>query len=297
MKVSGESEVAIIIPCRNESIYLKQTLDFLLLTEVKYLCNIIIVDDHSTDNCCKFIKKSHDLYNNVSLIHTKGIGAAGARNLGVQIAEAAKILVFCDAHILVQKNWLNSLLSAFENNEVSAVCPGIGSFNPKSPVGYGQSWNNELEVIWLKKPADIKEVPLAPGGCFAIRKEAFDSVGGFDRDFRSWGFEDVELSLKLWLLGYKIYVDPGVRVGHKFRKVQPYEVNLTEFHYNKLRMAISHFNLERLNKVINTMQGYPNFKQIQERLAQSDAFTQRADYFKSRLHDDDWFFNKFNIAF
>lgn len=297
MKGSGESEVAIIIPCRNESIYLKQTLDFLLLTEAEYLCNIIIVDDHSTDNCCKFIRKSHDLYNNVSLIQTEGIGAARARNLGAQIAGAAKILIFCDAHILVQKNWLNSLLSAFENKEVSAVCPGIGSFNPKSPTGYGQSWNNELEVIWLKKPAGLEEVPLAPGACFAIRKEVFDSVGGFDRDFKSWGFEDVELSLKLWLLGYKIYVHPGVRVGHKFRKVQPYEVNLTEFHYNKLRMSISHFNIERLNKVIRTMEGYPNFKQIKERLAQGDAFTQRADYFKSRLHGDDWFFKKFNIDF
>lgn len=297
MKDSGKSEVAIIIPCRNESIYLKQTLDFLLLTEAKDLSNIIIIDDHSTDNCCKFMKKKYDLYNNVSLIQTEGIGAAQARNLGAHVAGDVKILVFCDAHIIMQKNWLNSLLSTFENKEVSTICPGIGSFSPKSPAGYGQSWNNEFEVIWLKKPADIEEVPLAPGGCMAVRKEVFDSVGGFDRDFRSWGYEDVELSLKLWLFGHKIYVHPGVKIGHKFRKVQPYEVNLTEFYYNKLRMAFSHFNIERYNKVISTVKCYPNFEQILKRLAQSDASSQRADYFKCRLHDDDWFFSKFNIPF
>lgn len=297
LKDSKQSDVTIIIPCKNESIYLKQTLDFLLQTEAKQLSNIIVIDDHSTDNCCSFLKKKPNLYNGVSLVQTEGIGAAHARNLGVQIAGDAKILVFCDAHIIVQKLWLKSLLSAFENKELSAVCPGIGGFDPKSPAGYGQIWNDKLETVWLRKPEDLKEVPLSPGGCMAVRKEVFDSVGGFDHDFQSWGFEDQELSLKLWLYGYKIYVHPGMRVGHRFRKVPPYKVNLTEFHYNKIRMAFSHFNIKRINKVINSMEHCSYLNKSLERLAESDIFMQRADYFKNRLHDDDWFFDKFNIPF
>lgn len=290
-------EIAIIIPCKNEGIYVKQTLDFLLKTEAKHMADIFIIDDNSNDNCCEFLKDYPNQYYNVSLIQTKSIGAAQARNLGASLAAPAKVLVFCDAHITMEKNWLYSMLIVLENTDVNAVCPGIGHFDPNSPIGYGQTWNEHLEVYWLKKPTDVTEIPLAPGGCIAIQKAVFDAVGGFDKGFSSWGYEDTELSLKLWLFGYKIFVHPAIRIGHKFRKVQPYHVDISEFYYNKLRMAYSHFNENRKDKVISSMHNCPNIDKALYKLSQSDTFDQRADYFKRRVHDDDWFFNKFNIKF
>ena len=164
-------------------------------------------------------------------------------------------------------------------------------------MGYGQTFNDNFEICWLKKPTCIQEIPLAPGGCMAIRKDVFTTIGGFDSGFQSWGYEDVELSLKLWLFGYKIFIHPGVRIGHKFRKVQPYDVNITEFHYNKLRMAYSHFNDVRINKLIRSIQEYPTFQDVMEKISTSNTLEQREDYLKRRLHNDDWFFNKFNIPF
>lgn len=292
-----EYEVAIIIPCKNEGIYIKQTLEFLFKTEAKNISNIFIIDDGSNDNCCEFLKNPFNRYSNVTLVERKGIGPSAARNLGAGFAPLTKILVFCDAHITMQPNWLNTLLKAFNNKDVNVVCPGISHFSPDSPVGYGQTWNEKFETYWLKKPMNIKEVPLAPGGCMAIKKEVFDAVGGFDHGFHSWGFEDVELSIKLWLFGYKIFVHPDVKIGHKFRKMQPYNVDLTEFHYNKLRMAFSHFNENRIYKLMKPLQDYSNFKTILNKITASDTYDQRIDYFKRRLHDDDWFFNRFNIPF
>lgn len=290
-------KVSIIIPCKNESIYIKQTLDFLLRTEAAYISDIIVIDDHSTDNCCSFINKKKSLYQNVTLIQTEGTGASLARNYGAEYAYGSEILVFCDAHITMEQGWLNEILKAFDNKDVSVICPGISSFDPGSPVGFGQSWNEKFEVFWLKKPADIQEIPLAPGGCMAVRKSVFDAVGGFDHGFRSWGYEDVELSLKLWLFGYKIFVHPGIRVGHKFRKIQPYNVDLTEFNYNKLRMALSHFSPDRCRKAVGFIKQYPDFQQVIELVKESNTIKQRADYSERRLHDDNWFFNKFHIPF
>jgi GT2 family glycosyltransferase len=297
MEYIKESEVAIIIPCKNEGIYIKQTLDFMLQTEARNVSEIVVIDDCSNDNCCEFLKKQAKYYPNVLLMQTKGIGAAQARNLGANIIKEVKVLVFCDAHIIMEPNWLKDLLSAFQSREVSAVCPGIGQFDPNRPTGYGQTWNEMLEVYWLKKPRELQEIPLGPGGCIAIRKAVFDSVGGFNKDFVSWGFEDVELSLRLWLMGYKIFVHPGTRVGHKFRKVQPYEVDLTEFYYNKLLMGVSYFNSNRLDKLLGIMREHSYYNKIYERILKSDALMLRKNYLECQVYEDDWFFNKFNIPF
>jgi GT2 family glycosyltransferase len=297
MNATEKCRIGIILPCKNEGIYIKQTLDFLNRTEARNISNLIIIDDNSNDNCCDFFKYASKNYPNAVLLHTNGIGAAGARNIGADFASWAEILVFCDAHIIMQPNWLNTLLKTFDNKDVSVVCPGISDFPPYSPAGYGQSWNENFETYWLKKPRDISEIPLAPGGCMAVRKNVFDAVEGFDRGFNSWGFEDVELSLKLWLFDYKVFVHPGVKISHKFRKKQPYDVDLTQFLYNKLRMAYSHFNENRVCRVIKLLQECSHYNKALSLLASSDTYVQRNAYFNRRIHDDDWFFNKFKIPF
>ncbi|MDW8800546.1 glycosyltransferase [Clostridium sp. A1-XYC3] len=293
----GKRDSAIIIPCKNEGIYLKQTIDFMLKTEAKKLSDIFVIDDNSNDSCCEFLKSASKRYPNVSLIQTKGIGPSQARNLGAALASDARFLIFCDAHLTMREGWLNTMLEAFNNREVSVICPGIGHFHPNSAVGYGQNWNENLETYWLERPNSIGEIPLAPGACMIIKRDVFHAVGGFDPLFTSWGYEDVELSLKLWLFGYKIFVHPAVKVGHKFRKVQPYNVNIVDFHYNKLRIAIIHFNKARVKKLIKLMNDYPHFEKIIEKIKISNSHEHRKNYFRRRIYDDNWFFNKFNIPF
>lgn len=291
------SKVAIIIPCKNEGIYLKQTVDFMLQTEVKNGAQLIIINDGSQDRSCQFLASKPESYPGIKLLHTKGIGASRARNLGVTATSNPKILVFCDGHIIMQKGWLNTLLEAFDDPEVTAISPGIGSFNPDNPVGYGQSWNEQLEIRWLEKPTEIKEIPLVPGACVAIRREAFERVAGFDQGFNSWGYEDVELSLKLWLFGFRLYVHPGVKIGHKFRKTPPYQVNPVDFLYNRIRMCVSHMNTTRIDKMTNILKKHPQFDDVMHMLSKSDTYDQRKRYLKQRKFSDDWFFDRFDIPF
>jgi GT2 family glycosyltransferase len=290
-------KAAIIIPCRNENIRPKQTVDFMLRTEARGKTPIIVIDDGSKDRSCYFLRQKNKDYKDIVLITTEGIGASGARNLGAESAEGAEILIFCDGHIIMQKGWLHTLLETFHNPEVSAVCPGIGPFDPHRRAGYGQTWDNSLEIKWLERPSGIQEVPLAPGACLAIRKSAFDAVHGFDRGFNSWGYEDVEISLKLWLFGYKIFVNPWVKIGHHFRKVPPYQVNPVDFHYNRVRMAVSHFNQDRIARIIEALGDRRHTARTLTKIILSDSLEQRNKYLYQRTYDDDWFFAKFNIPF
>jgi GT2 family glycosyltransferase len=297
----GESKkinVSIIIPCRNEGLKIKQTADFLLRTEAGHRDNIeiIVVDDGSEDRCCDFLDWKAPLYGKIRLLTTQGVGAARARNLGAERARG-DTLVFCDGHISVQKGWMDTLLEAFSQQEVDAVSPGVGPYDPAHTAGYGQTWDEKLEIRWLKKPSDIEPVPLAPGACLAVKKDVFKYVGGFDRGFNSWGYEDTELSLKLWLFGYKVFVNPHVRVGHYFRKTPPYTVDSVEFVYNRLRMAASHFKESRISKLIDLVKDKIDISALFTKVLFSDTIGQRKDYLARRKHDDDWFFSKFSIPF
>jgi len=293
----NSKKIAIIIPCKNENIKPRQTVEFMLRTEARQKASIIVIDDGSKDKSCDFLRKNNPEYQNVTLITTKGIGASHARNLGAKSAGDKEIFVFCDGHIIMQKGWLDTLIETFSTPEVDAACPGIGPFDPKHRVGFGQTWDSKLEIKWLDRPAHIQEVPLAPGACLAIRRKVFEAVNGFDRGFNSWGYEDVELSLKLWLFGYKIFANPFVKIGHHFRKIPPYQIDPVDFYYNRVRIAVSHFTEERIAKIIENLSSKTHMAQTLARIIASDSIDQRRSYFENRTHDDEWFFSKFNIPF
>ena len=45
-----------------------------------------------------------------------------------------------------------------------------------------------------------------------MRRHVFEAVGGFDGGMTGWGWEDQEISLRLWLLGYELRLVPEVTV-------------------------------------------------------------------------------------
>lgn len=287
-------KVSVIIPAKNEGIHVENTVNSLLNWTDKEI-EIIVVDDRSEDNCCQFLKDPQ--YKMIKFFKTDALGAAKARNFGASKA-TGDIYVFSDAHVFVSKGWLDQILEDFQRPEISAMVPGIADAkNPKN-IGYGQTWNQELKITWyLNKPKEIKAIPLAPGGFLAVRKEVFNAVGGFDRGFRIWGKEDEEFSLKLWLFGYQIFVEPSVIVSHVFRKKHPYRVMLEHVNYNYLRMALSHFNQRRIAKVLGGIKEYQHSEEVITEVILSNVWSQRQEYLVRRKFDDDWFMEKFKILF
>lgn len=291
------AEASIIIPCKNEGQNVRMTLDSILASSLDKSTEIIVVDDDSSDGCCQFLQESKN-YEKVKLISSPGLGAARARNLGASRARG-EYLIFCDAHIAVPENWLEYLLDTFTRPGVDAVSPAIGSLENPAAAGYGQTWNDKLKTVWLPQPAEmkIKAVPLLPGGCLAVRAGAFYQAGGFDGKFIVWGCEDAELSLKLWLFGYRLYVNPSVKVLHLFRSRHPYPVTMDHVHHNLLRMACSHFKVERVKKVMGLIEPCGNVQKIFRDVLKGGAMEQRRRYFARRMYDDDWFMKKFEIEF
>ena len=65
-----------------------------------------------------------------------------------------------------------------------------------------------------RRPAP-REVSFASGAALAVRREAWDAVGGFDDAYFMYG-EDLDLSLRLRLAGWGVGIVPAARVAHDY---------------------------------------------------------------------------------
>jgi len=306
MSTNVKWNVSIIIPSKNEGINLFNTVKSIITSKTSIPYEIIIVEDGPKDNLFRDnIFRYYDKYLQknkitITIINDNELGAARARQLGARHANG-KYFLFCDAHVFVEDLWLDKLIQPLGKENLDAVCPSIAPHDKPHHCGYGQTWDSSFGIQWLPNTGKINIVPLLPGGCFIIKSNVFHKIRGFDEGFRLWGYEDGELSLKLWLMGYRIGVHPEVKVLHIFRKRFPYYVGFEHIYYNLLRMAYIHFNQKRIKKVLTILEKRINeqreLERIQRQVIKSEAFDLRNWFLSRRQYDDNWFFKTFKIPF
>jgi GT2 family glycosyltransferase len=286
------STVSVVIISRNEGAELRATVENLTETLPRRGSEIIVVDDGSTDGSTAFLKKRHE----IRLLKSDGIGVANARNFGASHATGDAI-VFCDAHMRAPKGWHRALLELLESNEVGAVAPGVYSLTEPRRRGYGLYFvGPELHARWhAKRGKKPVEVPIVPGCFLAMRRSVFEATGGFDSGMRQLGGNDNELSLRLWLLGYRLFVVPTIAVGHLFRTSIPFEATWTSVVHNRLRTAFVHFGEARVARVVDALRGYESFPQGLAMVLAGDPVARRRVLHAQRRRTDDWFFDTFGL--
>lgn len=77
------------------------------------------------------------------------------------------------------------------------------------------------------------------GGVFAINRDYFWKMGGYDPKIYGWGGENFELSFKTWLCGGRLDIIPCSHVAHLDRNAQhrPYANAINSNNVNFLRIA------------------------------------------------------------
>lgn len=292
----SKPSVSIVIPTHNEGKDVLATIDCILRnSQIEHL-QLIVVDDGSTDHSTAslLVLAEQGL---IELVRGSGLGAIGARNRGSELAQA-DIIGFVDAHCYTPKGWLKPLLDEFERSPlVAALSPVIGSLNNFQAKGYGATWiNDELAMHWLPQTDHVTEVPFIGGAATFVRKAIFQRLSGFDDGIVQWGFEDMELSIRLWLFGYPIVVVPDSTIYHKFRTRFPYNIDYSEVCYNKLRMIFLHFEGKRLSRLLKHHLRYPCAEKGLKRLYQ-DGSEERRDYLlANRVQNMDSFCDRFRLV-
>lgn len=289
-------KISIIFPVKNEGENVKNTLNSLKSVKTNLNFEVVIVNDGSEDGCCDFLDEFESKFK-INYIESNRVGSSNARNVGAENSDG-NYLVFCDAHLFFEDYWLDKIIEPIEEGLTDSVTPIISPHDNPNVKGYGQSLNmNNFRAIWNGKREKLSDTAILSGGCFAISRKAFDDIGGFERRFRVWGFEDIEFSLRMWLFGYKCSILPTVQILHVFRKVFPYQMNANFSDYNMIRLAYSHFSEERIEKCKPFVRSQNLIEEFIKDNIADGILEQRKQYFEKRKHDDDWFFKTFNINF
>jgi glycosyltransferase involved in cell wall biosynthesis len=273
---------------------LDMTVRSVLASKNEIPVEVMIVDDGSTDGSCERYRSG--TYAEVHVVDGGGLGVARARNRGAEHTRG-EMIVFLDAHCEVSPNWLDCLASAMAEPDVAIVSPAFTRLGETHPVGLGVGWaTTRLDLHWFL-PVDEAdcpyEIPLAPGGCQAYPAATFRALGRFDEGFACWGSEDHEISLRAWLLGYRVVAEPGACVAHWFRDTRAFEVDEVDVVFNLLRMIRLHFTGSRLSKIVDAVSTTPMFARVQQMLAESDVDDVREELLAVRERDDGWFCETF----
>jgi len=139
------------------------------------------------------------------------------------------------------------------------------------------------------------------GCCFAVSREVYEKLGGFDLEMRGWGSEQVDFGLKLWLLGYRVLNDIEAVVGHRFQPDEACDVSKTQIVANQLRTARKHFTEATWSDWLGPFRvQHPNpvWKEAWEIFAQRGpvAERERDDLMARRVHDEFWYADEFDLG-
>ncbi len=289
-------DVSVVVPVHNEGASLLDTLESVAQSRSVDL-EVVVVDDGSTDGGCDPLRRSPGASASLRLISlAERGGVAPARNAGAAQARA-DVIAFLDAHCRLDPRCLERLLEVLDRDPSCIVTPCIASAEDPRRRGYGvKPTEVPFDYRWLPRTAEAPvAVPVAAGGCLALRRELFQALEGFD-SMRGLGVEDVEFSLRSWLLGHQVLVVPDAELSHRFRPPNRYRIGLDDYLHNALRTAVIHFDGERRRRVVDRLQNRPQFGRAAARMLAGDVCERRAAMRIRRRRDADWYCRRFEIA-
>jgi GT2 family glycosyltransferase len=160
------------------------------------------------------------------VIHGRNAGYATACNSGAAQATAPILLMLNSDVVPDRPGWLVPLLARL------AADPKLGCVGPKLMFddgslqhaglyfarGPGDDWYNCHYFKGFPRhypmACQARLVPGVTGAAMLMRREAWDSVGGFSSDYIVGDYEDSDLCLRLRQAGYGILYEPAAELFH-----------------------------------------------------------------------------------
>jgi GT2 family glycosyltransferase len=203
--LQNRPSLSIIVPAFNNPRDLEECLSP-LLAEAPPDTEIIVVDDGSTEQI-----RSVATAKRVSVVRLdQNAGPSSARNAGARRA-TGDVVLFIDSDVVVAAGAIDHLLQVFaENDDVAAV---FGSYNNRPrATGVVSQYRNLLHhyVHQTGNP----EASTFWAGFGAIRRQAFEAVGGFDEKRFTRCMEDIELGYRLRRANKRIVLDKRIQGTH-----------------------------------------------------------------------------------
>ena len=255
-------KVSVVTPNYNGIKFLNNYFETLLI-QSRFIEEIIIIDNASTDGSIEFIEefiKSPNYPIDIRLIkNEENLGFAPAVNQGIALAKCEYIYSL-NNDVELEWNALDEIINAMEDS----IDLGENPFSIQSKMiqHYNRALiddaGDEYTILsWTKKTGDgqpiekyneKREIFSSCAGAALYRKSVLEEIGPFDENFFAY-VEDVDLAYRAQIYGYRNYYCPNSIVYH-------YGSATSGSRYNEFKIKLAARN--------NVFLIYKNFPLIQK---------------------------------
>jgi len=201
--------LSVIVPAYQGERLLPDTLAALAGSDLpREQWELVVVDDSSTDRTAEVARPWAD-----RVIRLTGgpRGPAAARNEGAALSHG-EWLAFVDADVRVHPDTLRRMLEATAGPRNLVAIFGAYDEAPPAPGFISQFRNLLHRYVHLRGAG---EAATFWAGCGAVRRDAFEEVGGFDATrFPRPQIEDIDLGYRLRDRGGRIRIHPEIQGAH-----------------------------------------------------------------------------------
>jgi len=201
----------------NELHRLRQWLPSVSATRADF--EIIVSDNGSGDGSLEFLAERYPAVRVVA--NGSNIGFCAANNRAADSARG-RFLVFLNPDTTVDPDWLTRLIEPFRDPDVGLTTSKILLMKDPDRIN---TCGNAIHLTGLTlcrgmgKPketfAAAEDAAAVSGAAFAIRRELFRALGGFDEDYFIY-MDETDLSCRAWLAGWRCRTAPQSLVWHDY---------------------------------------------------------------------------------
>ncbi len=229
-----KTNVALVIPNWNGKTQLVDCLSSLKIQSAE--AKVVVVDNGSTDGSIEIVQQK---FPEVSLVCLdKNYGFAGGVNRGIEsVVNDVEYVALLNNDAIVDRDWLKYLMSAIKER------PGIGIVTGKlmrDDKKHIDSTGEFVRISGMPYPRGRDEIDegqyekaeyvfAATGGASLYRTEMLKKIGLFDESFFAY-FEDVDISFRAQLAGWKVWYEPRALAYHHIGSTSSKLGSFTRYH-------------------------------------------------------------------
>jgi len=222
-------EISVVIPTFNSRDVLRRTIDALARqTLPPGAYEVVIADDGSTDGTAEMVADAARGALEIRYVAQPNRGRSAARNLGVRAARG-RIVLFIDADIWATPSLLEAHLGHYPPDAGRLGVQGRSLTHPDARVTPFMRAREITPDLSVRRRHDLSPVHIITRN-FSVLRAEFEAVGGFDEGFTGYGWEDIELAMRLHARGVTFDYEPEALGYH-------YHVETLEGIRQKLRQA------------------------------------------------------------
>ena len=213
--------ISIIILNYNGRDFIGKTIESVLFGDFQDF-EVIFFDNNSLDGSYEFVKEKYSGHRKIKIIKSsKNLGFAGGNNKAFEYTKG-EVVFFLNSDAFIEKNCLVKIHEFFNDHKDAGIAQckikmakekdfieNAGNYSDTLGlayiIGYNEKDNDQYE--------DVRKIFTANGAAFAMRREIFEKLKGFDEDYFLL-YEETDLCWRARIAGAEIYYLPMALVYH-----------------------------------------------------------------------------------